>query len=305
MVHSPLLQITSRPACAASKRFAAPLGPGGKSGMIDFSVVIPTYRRPKELGEAIASVRRQSGVSFEILVVDDSPEGSAESVIRALSDPRVNYRKTPEPTGGVPSVVRNLAWPDAKGQFVHFLDDDDVVPDGQYAAVRAAFDTYPKVGLVFGRVEPFGSCAPEQLEHERRYFAMAARHAKSSSLFGTRFAFASQMLFGPIMLVCSAGVVRRESLEKVGGFDPQIRLYEDTDFYVRIMRECGACFLDRVGLHYRIGPSLMHPLNPSSEEQRRLKSQGWKLMQQKYRKDRGKLEFYALGIFARTMQKIL
>jgi glycosyltransferase involved in cell wall biosynthesis len=272
---------------------------------VDFSVVIPTYRRPRELGEAIASIARQSGVTFEILVVDDCPEGSAKAAADALGDPRVSYERNPRPTGGVPSVVRNLAWPRAKGQFVHFLDDDDIVPEGHYAAVKAAFEAHPDVGLVFGRIEPFGTCTENQLEHERRYFADAARHALACGRFGTRLAFASRMLFGSAMLVCSAGVVRRECVDRIGGFDPGIRLMEDADFYVRMMRECGACFLDRVALQYRIGsPSLMHSPNPT-EAQLRLEREGRQRMQRKYLKERGTLEFYALGIFARTLLKVV
>ena len=140
---------------------------------IEFSVIIPTYRRPRELRDALNSVLSQLDVSVEIIVVDDSPEGSAREVIDALSDPRVKYFKNPSPTGGIPSVVRNLAWPHAKGMFIHFLDDDDIVPEGHYAAVRAAFSEHPEVGLIFGRIEPFGSCTAAELEHERRYFASA------------------------------------------------------------------------------------------------------------------------------------
>jgi glycosyltransferase involved in cell wall biosynthesis len=92
---------------------------------IEFSVIIPTYRRPRELRDALNSVLSQLDVSVEIIVVDDSPEGSAREVIDALSDPRVKYFKNPSPTGGIPSVVRNLAWPHAKGMFIHFLDDDE------------------------------------------------------------------------------------------------------------------------------------------------------------------------------------
>ena len=54
--------------------------------MIDFSVVIPTYRRNKELAEALASVLRQGGVTFEVLVIDDCPDGSAKDVVDALKD---------------------------------------------------------------------------------------------------------------------------------------------------------------------------------------------------------------------------
>lgn len=272
---------------------------------VDISVVIPTFRRCRELREAIASVLRQTGVTLEIFVVDDCPDGSAREDVLHLNDSRVGYQRNPRPTGGIPSIVRNLGWPRATGRLVHFLDDDDIVPDGHYAAVVAAFAAEPEVGLVFGRIEPFGNCPDAQLRHERDYFADAARIAGSCGRFGTRLAFTSRMLFGNPMLVCSAGVLRRECVERIGGFDPEIRLMEDADFYARAMRECGARFLDRIALCYRIGsPSLMHsPVPPPAQllQQR----EGRRRMRRKYRRKRGAFEYLALALFARTVLRLV
>lgn len=51
----------------------------------DFSVVIPTFRRPKELKDALASVLSQIGVTLEVFVIDDSPEGSAKGVVNLFA----------------------------------------------------------------------------------------------------------------------------------------------------------------------------------------------------------------------------
>jgi GT2 family glycosyltransferase len=268
---------------------------------IDFSVVIPTYRRRRELLEAVASVLSQAGVTLEILVVDDCPQGTAREDIEDLHDDRVTYLRNPHPTGGIPSIVRNLGWPRAKGCFVHFLDDDDIVPEGHYAAVKAAFERHPDVGLVFGHIEPFGVGPEKQLQHERRYFAEAARRAAACRRFGSRWAFTSQMLFDRAILVCSAGVVRRECVARVGGFDPNIRLMEDAEFYARVMRECGAFFLDKVALRYRIGsPSLLHAPDPPPAHLQE-KRDCHRRMQSRYRTERGRVEFYSLALFARTV----
>src|SRR5262249_9697815 len=96
----------------------------------DISVVIPTFRRPRELVDAVHSALAQTGFSIEVLVVDDSPEGSAREAIAALDDPRVSYLKRSVPSGGSPALVRNDGWPRTSGRFVHFLDDDDRVAPG-------------------------------------------------------------------------------------------------------------------------------------------------------------------------------
>jgi GT2 family glycosyltransferase len=271
---------------------------------IDFSVVIPTFRRPTELIEAISSVLRQHDVTIEIIVIDDSPEGSAEEAIRGISDSRITYLKNPNPTGGIPSVVRNMGWPIANGTFVHFLDDDDIVAEGHYAAVKAAFDANPAIGLVFGRIEPFGDGPAAQLDHERQYFADAARKAIASGRFGYRFAFTGRMLFDKALLVCSSSVIRRGCVARLGGFDPSIQLMEDADFHVRAMRECGVLFLNRTAIRYRVGsPSLMHSPHPT-QAQKQGERLGHRQMQMKYRMERGALEFYALALFTRTVLRV-
>src|ERR1700759_5612792 len=100
---------------------------------VDFSVVIPTCRRIKELPEAIQSVLGQANVTVEVIVVDDCPDGSARQLVEGFHDPRITYLKNGEATGGIPSIVRNAGWPLASGRYVHFLDDDDIVPEGHYA----------------------------------------------------------------------------------------------------------------------------------------------------------------------------
>lgn len=185
---------------------------------VEFSVVIPTYRRPQELLEAVHSVLGQLEVTVEVIIVDDSPEGSACAVVGRLNDPRVTYLRTPKPTGGVPSVVRNLGFPYANGIFVHFLDDDDIVPSGHYGAVKEAFAAHPEVGMIFGRIEPFGDASAEQMEHERRYFELAALKAAACARFGKKWAFTGRMLFDQALLVCSASILRRDCLIQLGGF---------------------------------------------------------------------------------------
>jgi len=70
----------------------------------------------------------------------------------------------------------------------------------------------------------------------------------------------SAHLIHHVLLVCSAGVVRRECAAALGGFDPELRLMEDAAFCAFIIRRFGEYSLMRYAIHYRINSpqSLMH-----------------------------------------------
>jgi succinoglycan biosynthesis protein ExoM len=100
--------------------------------MIETSVVIPTYRRPGDLARAIASVVAQQGVaaSFEIIVVDNDPDGSVRSLVAGMAaESPVPIRYVHEARPGI-SHARNTGVASATGRYLAFLDDDEEVdPD--------------------------------------------------------------------------------------------------------------------------------------------------------------------------------
>jgi glycosyltransferase involved in cell wall biosynthesis len=92
--------------------------------MPKISVIIPTHNRPCLLKKAIESVRAQTFVNWELLVVDDGDAGSAECVVKEFHDDRIKYLKTLSPSSGG-GVARNMGVGFASGEYVAFLDDDD------------------------------------------------------------------------------------------------------------------------------------------------------------------------------------
>ena len=255
------------------------------------SVVIAACDRPQTLGVSINSALA-SGEDVEIIVMDDSPTRSARPIVEALRHPAVHYHANPAPTGGRPAVVRNLGWRLAKGEFVHFLDDDDIVDPGHYGRAQAAFAA-SDVGVVFGRIEPFGD-AEVDLTHERRYFNDAQRRSIRCSHFGPRWGFTAAMLFRSTLLVCGAGMVRRTLIPAIEGFDERLPILEDVDFYMRAIRAGGARFIDMPALEYRIGPSLMRAPNrqPKIDE-------SYQMTHARYRAQHGLVEFFCLKLAAK------
>ena len=107
------------------------------------TVVTPTYKRHQYLKNAIESVLSQTYKDFEMIVVDDNLPGSeervrTEDVIREITDPRVHYIQNEKNLGGAES--RNRAIEMARGEYIAFLDDDDMyLPDRlrvQYEAMK-------------------------------------------------------------------------------------------------------------------------------------------------------------------------
>jgi glycosyltransferase involved in cell wall biosynthesis len=105
-----------------------------------FTVVIPTFRRPAFLADAVASVLAQTEGDLECVVVDDA---SPEPVDSPSDDERVRVVRL-DANGG-PAAARNAGVVEARGRHLAFLDDDDWWEPERLAEARAAHDRAPVV----------------------------------------------------------------------------------------------------------------------------------------------------------------
>jgi len=109
-----------------------------------FSVVIPTYQRPRLLEEAVLSVLRQTVSNFECVVVDDGSPVPAE----VPSDPRVCVVRLPANAG--PAAARNAGVAHSRGRYLAFLDDDDLFTPNRLAYALEGLRRAP-VTVCWGR----------------------------------------------------------------------------------------------------------------------------------------------------------
>jgi glycosyltransferase involved in cell wall biosynthesis len=264
----------------------------------DVSVVITTYRRERLVLEAIDSVRSQRGVLAEIVVADDSPEGTARPAIEALRDPCVRYMHRTRPSGGLPGLVRNDGVQLTRAPLVHFLDDDDRLADGALSVLTEAMHA-TGAGLGFGRIVPFGD--EPALTEQTQYFRRMADRARR--LRGRRLWFAAHLLFLDSLIVNSACMVRRDVFEAVRGYDGSLRCCEDVELCLRIGRRHGVTFVDQDILHYRVGsPSIMkevrdRPGHPSMLD-------AYRTMSTRYQERYGVLEYRSLQVLAKTVKRL-
>jgi len=88
------------------------------------SVIIPTYNRAHLIEATIDSVRQQTYPHLEIIIVDDASKDNTEEVVKAIADPRIRY--ICNETNQKASITRNNGVQSAKGDYIAFLDSDDV-----------------------------------------------------------------------------------------------------------------------------------------------------------------------------------
>jgi glycosyltransferase involved in cell wall biosynthesis len=274
--------------------FVKPAAPG-EASRVDVTVIVPTFHRERTVVEAVESALRQTGVTVEVLVIDDSEEGSARSAIEGLRDARVRYQKRAVPSRGRPVLVRNDGIAGARGRFLLFLDDDDQLTEGALAALADALERSPRAGVALGTVIPFGD-EEASVRHERAYFDRAARRLRARR---TRFDMVACLLFKDAPLVNSACMIRRELARAIGGYDPRTEHCEDVELYSRAIRASGFAFVDRPVVHYRTdGTSRIHAM---TGDRRRLR-ESYRAIHASYRAAHGHLEFGALKLLARAIR---
>ena len=110
------------------------------------SVIIPTFNREHIVTEAIDCVRNQSLDKLEIFVVDDGSTDETYKRIQDISEPRLNYRY--KENGGHASAV-NLALPHTKGEYIAFLDADDLWENNYLEQMVGALQENRSYGLAY------------------------------------------------------------------------------------------------------------------------------------------------------------
>jgi len=124
-------------------------GAGPVQGLV--SVIIPVYNRAEMLHQAVASVLAQTYANFEIIIVDDESTDDTPQVIDELRgrDPRI--QSLCRPNGG-PGLARDTGRVAARGEFIQYLDSDDLLLPRKFELQVAAFRSHPDAGVVYGRV---------------------------------------------------------------------------------------------------------------------------------------------------------
>ncbi|HEX3233703.1 MAG TPA: glycosyltransferase [Gemmatimonadales bacterium] len=210
--------------------------------MHEISVVIPTHQRCELLSRTLHSVFAQLEVDIEVIIVDDGSTDGTSALVSGLGDPRIRLIRHERALGV--SAARNRGVMEATGEWVAFLDDDDLwAPEKlarQLDAVRrshcewaycGAVAVSPALHIIAGGPPPM----PDRLLRDlpRRNTVPAG----SSNVF-----------------------VRRALLHRVGPFDLGLRHMADWDLWIRLGQAARPAVVDRALVAY-----LLHVSNASAD----------------------------------------
>jgi glycosyltransferase involved in cell wall biosynthesis len=191
------------------------------------SVLMPVFNGAPWVADAVASVQRQREIDLELLIHDDGSQDETGTVVEALAaqDSRISLSKG---ANRGPALSRNRLLAQARGDFIAFLDHDDLWPDGRLARQLGRLSDVPDAPGVLGETLIFEALADDGTP-------VRARRVRAGLL--------------------QAGLFRRSALAGVGGFDVALLVADDFDYLLRVIEEAGPLEIDnQVAVWYRVHP---------------------------------------------------
>ena len=186
----------------------------------EVSVIIPTYNRAPYIAEAIRSVQAQTRRDVEIIVADDGSTDNTPDIVSQFGQ-GVTYLQLPH--RGQPAATRNAGLRAGEGEYVAFLDSDDLFLPGKLALQLAAFEQHPEAGLAYSNGYFFRDDPQVPTGRTLDGMPTPTGDALADLLRGN-------FLTSPVVLI------RHDCLDIVGLFDerPEFFAVEDYDLWLRI-----------------------------------------------------------------------
>ena len=210
--------------------------------------MIPCYNHGRFLREALASIGTPS-VPTEIVVVDDGCTDNTPDVV-ATFETANTFRGVRQQNAGL-AAARNRGLRESRGQYIVFLDADDRLAPGAVDFGAATLDAHPECAFVFGRsriMDEDGTLleTPMQPRIVRDHYRELLRR---------------NYIWMPGMVM-----FRRDALERIGGFNPNVNAAADYEIYLHIARHRPVHDHGQIVAHYR-----KHEANMSGNATRMLR----------------------------------
>lgn len=217
------------------------------------TVIIPSYGRPKMLQRAIKSVICQTYNDIEIIVVDDHSPEPLKAVVDNIDDDRIRYFRFNENKGA--NAARNKGIVESTGEYISFLDDDDVWKPTKVQKQVNILESNPTSGVIY--------TGQEYIDENGKTFKTKIPTASGD---------VKKYLFsGGSLAPFSCLMVRRSVIDKGGKLDPEMPSLQDREWLIRlskytkfypvkeplVMRQHGH---ERIGDNYKVLRDVTYPL---------------------------------------------
>ncbi len=233
------------------------------------SLCIPTYNGASYLGATLASAEAQDFDDLEIVLSDSgSTDGTLEILDSFKSQSRFPVRRLPPPGPGM-VVNWNHCIDRASGRYLKFLFQDDILAPDCVSRMVALADEDPSIGMVFSprellmdddaRRHPFCCKMEQESGHVHRGWKRLDRLQAGRLLL----ADPGLVTHGPLNKIGEPSnvLLRRDTLKRVGNFNPRLRQVVDLEMWWRIMGQSNVGFIDAPLASFRVHPQQMSVAN--------------------------------------------
>jgi glycosyltransferase involved in cell wall biosynthesis len=231
------------------------------------SVIIPTYNSSQYINEAIRSVLCQTYKNLEIIVIDDGSTDNTRDILGPLIDQeliRYTYQKNQGPGG-----ARNTGINMATGEYIAFLDADDLWPSHKLQLQFTFLKSNANIGMVFGDFSSFddhGSVSKSFFEEKSILKKIPTQEYSPSHKAFSRKIFND--LIDENFIPTSTVMVKKSVFKRTGLFDSQLRSVEDLDLWLRISLKYDIAFTyERLAFKRKHGSNISSNLRLASESE--------------------------------------
>lgn len=194
------------------------------------SIITPVHNAEAFLGEAIASVQAQTETDWELIVVDDGSTDDSLAIAEAAArdDGRIRSVSRPDGRQRGAAAARNAGLACATGEFIAFLDADDLYEPTKLAFELTLFARHPQAAMVYGPTQWW-----RDGEHPWRW--VEPMHREAGRLHMPPALVSKVILSLDWHVPCTCGVlIRRSAINEVGGFEERFTLYEDQTLWTKL-----------------------------------------------------------------------
>jgi glycosyltransferase involved in cell wall biosynthesis len=206
-----------------------------------FSVIIPTYNRCYILWRAIQAVLAQTFPFFELIIIDDCSTDETEKLVKTFTDPRIVYVKLKK--NGGPSAARNIGLKRAKGKYIAYLDSDNKWYDDFLETMHKAFLKNKDKKIIFCKK----NYRLTIIDENNKEIRVRDEMSKANKYFDLK-----RLWHRRIMLDTSSMCHEKQAVIKIGGWDENLRFWEDWELTLRLSKiyPKGFLYLNRAMLDY-------------------------------------------------------